>query len=155
VDVRRPGSLRSEVPNRSPGYKTRGAVRAETTVGCELPIRGEKSLKTLRAVRKEGPGSAIGHWRRRVASIVIPPMNPKYLTTHKLKDMKSRRIILNEVKDHLIPHLLGKTIVRDMWEALKRLFQSKNENRKMVLREKIRDTKMIVSNTMTTYLTWI
>lgn len=42
-----------------------------------------------------------------------------------------------------------------MWEALKSLFQSKTENCKMVLREKLRDTKMTGSNTMTTYLTWI
>jgi hypothetical protein len=45
------------------------------------------------------------------------------------------------------------TTVRDMWEALKSLFQSKNENRKMVLREKLRDTKMTGSNIVTTYLT--
>jgi hypothetical protein len=42
-----------------------------------------------------------------------------------------------------------------MCEALKRLFQSKNENRKMVLRENLRETKMTGSNTMTSYLTWI
>jgi hypothetical protein len=59
------------------------------------------------------------------------------------------------VKDHLIPHLSGKTTARDMWEALKSLFQSKNENRKMVLREKLRDTKMTGSDTVTTYLTRI
>jgi hypothetical protein len=59
------------------------------------------------------------------------------------------------VKDHLIPHLSGKTTARDMWEALKGLFQSKNENHKMVLREKLRDTKMTGSDTVTTYLTRI
>jgi hypothetical protein len=35
-------------------------------------------------------------------SIVAPPANPKDLAAHNLKDMKARRIILNEVKDHLI-----------------------------------------------------
>jgi hypothetical protein len=42
-----------------------------------------------------------------------------------------------------------------MWEALKRLFQRKNENHKMVLREKLRDTKMTGSDTVTSYLTKI
>jgi hypothetical protein len=42
-----------------------------------------------------------------------------------------------------------------MWETLKILFQSKNDSRKMVLREKLRDTKMTRSNMVTTYLTRI
>jgi hypothetical protein len=88
-------------------------------------------------------------------SIVAPPTDPKDLAAHKLKDVKAKRIILDGVKDHLIPHLSGKTTARDMWEALKSLFQSKNENRKMVLREKLRDTKMTGSDTVTTYLTRI
>jgi hypothetical protein len=82
-------------------------------------------------------------------------MDPKDLAAHKLKDMKAKRIIFDKVKDHLIPHLSRKTTARDMWEALKSLFQRNNENRKMVLREKLRDTKMIVSDTVTTYLTQI
>jgi hypothetical protein len=49
--------------------------------------------------------------------------------------MKDRCIILDGVKDHFIPHLSRKNASRDMWEALKGLFQSKNENCKMVLRE--------------------
>jgi hypothetical protein len=86
---------------------------------------------------------------------VVTPTNPKDLAIHKLKDVKSKRIILYGVKDHLIPHLSRKNIVRDMWEALKGLFRSKNENHKMVMREKLRDTKMIGSDMVTTYLTQI
>jgi hypothetical protein len=80
---------------------------------------------------------------------------PTNIKGFKLKDVKDRRIILDGVKDHLIPHLSGKTPARDMWEALKSLFQSKNENRKMVLREKLRDMKMTGLDTVMTYLTWI
>jgi hypothetical protein len=69
--------------------------------------------------------------------------------------VKAKRIILDGVKDHLISHLSRKTTARDMQEALKSLFQSKNENHKMVLREKLKDTKVIGSDTVTTYLTWI
>jgi hypothetical protein len=44
------------------------------------PDKGEKSHKTLRAVREEGPGSAIGHWGRRVASrVVSEPRLGKFL----------------------------------------------------------------------------
>jgi hypothetical protein len=87
-------------------------------------------------------------------SIGALPTDPKDLATHKLKDVKARRIILDGLKDHFIPHLLGKNSFRDMCEALKSLFQNKNENRKMVLREKLRDMKMTRSYIVTTYLTW-
>ena len=90
-----------------------------------------------------------------VNSIVAPPTDPKDLAIHKLKDVKARIIILDGVKDHLIPHLSGKNSTKDKWEALKSLFQSKNENHKMVLREKLRDMKMTGLGTVMTYLTWI
>jgi hypothetical protein len=88
-------------------------------------------------------------------SIVMPPTNPKELVVHNLKDVKDRRIILDGVRDHLIPHLSGKNSSKEMWEAQKSLFQRKNENHKMVLREKLKDTKMTGSDTVTSYLTWI
>jgi hypothetical protein len=37
-------------------------------------------------------------------SIMMPPTDPKELAAHKLKDVKLRCIVLNKVKDHLIPH---------------------------------------------------
>jgi hypothetical protein len=55
-------------------------------------------------------------------SIVAPPTDPKDLASHHLKDVKARRIILDRVKDHLIPHLSGKNSSRHMCEALKILF---------------------------------
>jgi len=88
-------------------------------------------------------------------SIVVPPTDPKDLAVHKLKDMKSRRSILDKVENHLIPHLPRKNSTRDMWEALMSLFQSKNENHKIMLREKLKDTKMTGSDTVTTYFTQI
>jgi hypothetical protein len=77
------------------------------------------------------------------------------MVIHNQKDVKARHIILYGVKDHLIPHLSEKKTTQDMWEALKSLFKRKNVNQKMVLREKLRDTKMIGSNMVTSYLTQI
>jgi hypothetical protein len=59
------------------------------------------------------------------------------------------------VKDHLIPHLSEKKSARDMFVALTNLFQSSNSNRKMVLKEKFRNTKMSRPDTVTNYLTKI
>ena len=42
-----------------------------------------------------------------------------------------------------------------MWETLKKLYRSDNECRKMLLKDKLRATKMSKINTLTTYLTKI
>jgi hypothetical protein len=53
---------------------------------------------------------------------ITPPKNETKLVIHNQNDVKYRCIILYGVKDHLILHLSGKTISRDMSEALKSLF---------------------------------
>ena len=69
------------------------------------------------------------------------------------KDIKARRIILDAVKDHVIPHILSKTRAYGMWDALTSLFQSSNENRKMVLREKLKNIKIVKGEVVISYLT--
>jgi radical SAM superfamily enzyme len=51
-------------------------------------------------------------------------------------------MIIDEVKDHIIPHLPGKKTTKEMWESLTKLYQSDNQSIKMMLREKLRSTKM-------------
>ena len=55
-------------------------------------------------------------------------------------------IIMDGVKDHIVPHLVshlsGKKITVEMWTDLESLYQCKNENRKMVLQERMCNTKM-------------
>jgi len=74
---------------------------------------------------------------------------------HNQKDLEAKCIILDGVKDHLVPHLSRKTIDRDMWEALNGLFQIKNKILKMVLREKLKDTKMTRLDMVTSYMNHI
>ena len=44
------------------------------------------------------------------------------LTTFNKKDIKARRIILNAVKDHIIPHISSKDRAYKMWDALTSLY---------------------------------
>ena len=67
--------------------------------------------------------------------------------------MKAKRIILDSVKEHIIPHVIGKDYACEMWESLRNLYQSSNQNKKMVLREKLRSTKMAREESVTSYLT--
>ena len=64
--------------------------------------------------------------------IVVPAStDAQALSVFNKKDIKARRIILDVVKDHVIPHISSKTRAYQMWDALIKLFQSSNENRKM------------------------
>ena len=42
-----------------------------------------------------------------------------------------------------------------MWDALKNLFEVKNENWKMALKDKLHDTKMGKEESVSSYLTWV
>ena len=72
-----------------------------------------------------------------------------------MKDIKAKRIILDAVKDHVIPHLTTKTCAHLMWVALTSLYERSNENRKIVLREKLKGIKMEKYENVTSYLTRI
>ena len=89
------------------------------------------------------------------STTVTPPVDATKLVEHKKNDAKARLLILDVVRDHIIPHILGKKIAKEMWEALKKLYQSDNEHRNMVLRDKLRATKMSKIDTVATYLTRI
>ena len=81
------------------------------------------------------------------------PTDPVTLAEFKKKNIKAKRIILDSVKDHIIPHVAGRDFAFQMWESLSDLYQSSNQNRKMVLREKLRSTKMARGESVTTYVT--
>ena len=71
------------------------------------------------------------------------------------RDIKAKMIILDAIKDHVIPHISGKDYAHQMWTALTNPYQSSNENRKMLLREKLKSIRMNKGENMTTYLTRI
>ena len=86
---------------------------------------------------------------------VPPSTDATTLIAFNKKDIKARRIILDAVKDHVIPHILSKAHGFQMWDALTGLFQSSNKNRKMVLREKLKSVQMVKGEVVMTYLTRI
>jgi hypothetical protein len=74
--------------------------------------------------------------------IVVALEDPIDLDFHEVNEAKDQRIILDGVKDYLIPHLDEKKTTKGMWDALKNLYKVKNENQKMALKDKMHDTKM-------------
>lgn len=87
--------------------------------------------------------------------IVTPPTVATQLAEHNKKDAKARILILDAVRDHIILQLSGKKSTKEMWEALTKLYQSDNHNKKMVMRDKLRVTKMFRIDIVATYLTRI
>jgi hypothetical protein len=81
--------------------------------------------------------------------------DPISLDLHEVKEAKAQRIILYGLKDHLIPHLAEKKNAKEMCDALKNLFEVKNENQKMALKAKLHDTKMGKEESVSSYLTWV
>ena len=67
-------------------------------------------------------------------------------------DTKGKRVILDVVKDHLIPHIAEKTKAKDMFDALVGLSQSDNINQKMVLKNKLQECRITKSDNVTSYL---
>ena len=66
---------------------------------------------------------------------------------------KVRRIPLEGVRDHIVSSLHGKATPYAMSKSLTDLFQSSNDHRKLVLKDKLRKIKMEKGDTIPKYLT--
>jgi hypothetical protein len=85
--------------------------------------------------------------------MVVSPTDPTELVVWKKGEAKAKSIILDGIKDHVIPHLSGKTTTKEMWKAPSDLYQNKNENRVMAVCKRLRGTKMTKGEGIVSYLT--
>jgi hypothetical protein len=66
-----------------------------------------------------------------VNSVVAPPaVDPIALDLHEVKESKAHRIILDGVKDHLIPHLVEKRLPRRCGMHLKTCLRRRTRTRR-------------------------
>jgi hypothetical protein len=56
--------------------------------------------------------------------------------------VRAKRIIVDSIKDHLIPEVSSKNTPKEMFDALTRMSEGKNINRKINLRTQVKNTKM-------------
>jgi hypothetical protein len=73
---------------------------------------------------------------------VPEPDEAEQKTKHKKTEKKAKRIVSDSVKDHLIPHISELQTARQMYEALNRLYESKDISRNLTLRNQLRNMKM-------------
>ena len=69
------------------------------------------------------------------SSKMTKPIDRDEVEEFEALETRAQRVILDGVKDHLITHLKEKKTAKDMWDTLNQLFESKNENRNMALKD--------------------
>ena len=65
----------------------------------------------------------------------------------------AKRIIADSIKDHLIPHTSSLNTPKAMFNALTKLFEGKNINRNMTLRNQLKNVKILNVDTIQSYFT--
>ena len=71
---------------------------------------------------------------------------------HK-KMVMEKRIIADSIKDHLIPHVSSLKTPKAMFDSLTKLFEGKNINQKMTLRNQLKNVKIQNAETIQYYFT--
>ena len=74
---------------------------------------------------------------------------------HQKDTIRAKRIIADSIKDHLIPYVSSKTTPKEMFDALTRLYEGKNINRKMNLRTQLKNIRMQKEETIQEYFSRI
>ena len=67
--------------------------------------------------------------------------------------IRAKRIIADSIKDHLIPHVSSLKTPEKMFDALIKLFEWKNINQKMTLRNQLKNVKIQHSKIIQSYFT--
>ena len=88
-----------------------------------------------------------------INSVMTKPTDKDELEEFEAHEAKAQRIVLDGVKYHLIPHLAEKKFAKKMWDTLTKLFEAKNKNRKMALKDKLHSIKMKNDERVASYLT--
>jgi hypothetical protein len=114
--------------------------------------------------RLEGSGNFIS-WKYRLQMILdendllehvtldVPkPEEEEKKTKNKKNEKKAKRILLDSVKDHLIPHICELQTTRKMCESLNRLYERKYIRWNLALRNQLHNMKMENSESVSSYL---
>ena len=67
--------------------------------------------------------------------------------------IRAHRIIVDSIKDHLIPQVSSNKTSKEMYDALSRMYEGRNINIKMNLRAQLKSTKMSHGESIQDYFT--
>ena len=83
-----------------------------------------------------------------ISEEVLEPEGDEAKATHKKNSVKAKRIIADSIKDHLIPHVSSIKTTKEVFDAFTKMFEGKNTNQKMALRNQLKNVKIHNSETM-------
>ena len=74
--------------------------------------------------------------------MVVVPVDANPLMKYEEAQAKAKCMILDEVKDHVVPHIAKKETAREMWETLTTFYQGTSVEWKMLLENQLRQYQM-------------
>ena len=80
------------------------------------------------------------------------PQNVAIMEKFKDNDINAMSIIVDSIKDHLIPYISHLNSSKKMYNALTNLFSVRNIGQVMSLKNELRDMKMNDDDNITSYL---
>ena len=83
-----------------------------------------------------------------ISEEVPVPEGDEAKALHKKKLVMAKKIIADSIKDHLIPQMSSLKTPKAMFDALTKLFEGKNINRKMTLRNELKNVKIYNEETI-------
>ena len=88
-----------------------------------------------------------------ISEEVPVPEGDEAKALHKKKLFMEKRIIADSIKDHLIPQVSSLKTPKSMFDSLTKLFEGKNINWKMTLRNQLKNVKIQNEETIQSYFT--
>ena len=79
---------------------------------------------------------------------VLEPKGDEAKSSLKRSMAKAKRIIANSIKDHLISHVSSFKTLKEVYDSLTKMFEGKNINWKMTLRNWLKNVKVQNSETI-------
>ena len=73
---------------------------------------------------------------------VAKPEEDEAKEKHKKDLIRAIRIIVDSIKDHLIPQVSSKETPKEMYDVLSRIYEGRNINIKLNLRSQLKSTNM-------------
>ena len=74
---------------------------------------------------------------------LVVPIDANPLKKYEENQARTKRLIIDGVKDHIIPHVIGKNTTHDMWSVLEVMYQGGSMQRRMLLENQMRMFQMM------------
>jgi hypothetical protein len=86
-----------------------------------------------------------------VKQVLPEPEEEDAKAKYKKNEIKAKRILIDSIKDHLIPNVSELKTPKEMFDSLSRLYERKNTSRKLTLRHQLKNVMMNKSETVSNY----